>query len=257
MFSSLRFGILLFLLAPFLVWYRGQMGTIAIVALTTGALHFGLLFVGFSRIDEVSTAAIAIQLFVPFSTILSMVFLREHIGWRRGLGMVLAFGGMTLIGFDPKVFGYLDGLILVVAAAFSMAVGTIFMKRLRDVGVFPLQAWLALISTPFLLLLSGYMEIEQLGALQSAGSLTWTAVVYTALAASLIGHGGNYYLIQRYPVTLIAPFTLLTSVFAVFFSVTVLGDRLTWRIVVGGMLTLLGVYIVATRQRTKSPAVET
>jgi len=257
MFSGLRFGILLILLAPFLQWYRGQMGTVFIVAVTTGAMHFGLLFIGFSRIDEVSTAAIAIQLFGPFSTILSMIFLHERVGWRRGLGLVLAFGGVTIIGFDPKVFGYVDGLILVVVAAFSMAVGTTLMKRLRGVSVFGLQGWLALFSAPFVLLLSGLTETGQLAALQSAGSATWIAVLYTALAASLIGHGGSYYLIQRYPVSLIAPFTLLASVFAVFFSVTLLGDQLTWRMILGGVLTLAGVYVIAARQRTKSPVVET
>ena len=257
MLTGLRFGILLILLAPFLEWYRGQMGTVFIVALTTGTLHFGLLFLGFSRIDEVSTAAIAIQLFAPFSTILSVIFLRESVGWRRVLGIALAFGGVTIIGFDPEVFGYLDGLVLVVVAAFSMAVGTTFMKRLRHVSVFGLQGWLALISTPFVLLLSAGLETGHVAALKSAGSTTWIAVGYTALAASLIGHGGSYYLIQRYPVSVIAPFTLLTSVFAVLFSVTLLGDQLTWRIILGGVVTLLGVYIVAMRQRTKSPMVET
>jgi O-acetylserine/cysteine efflux transporter len=257
MFTAIRFGILVVLLAPFLQWYRGQMGTVFIVALTTGALHFGVLFLGFSLIDEVSTAAIAIQLFAPFSTILSMIFLHERVGWRRGLGIALAFGGVTIIGFDPKVFGYVDGLMLVVLAAFTMAVGTIFMKRLRGVSVFGLQGWLALISTPFVLLASGVLETGHLVALQSAGAMTWVAVLYTALAASLIGHGGSYYLIQRYPVSLIAPFTLLASVFAVFFSVTLLGDQLTWRIILGGVVTLLGVYILAMRQRTKSPIVET
>ena len=41
MFTALRFGLLLLILAPFLEWYRGQMGTVFVVALTTGAAGSG------------------------------------------------------------------------------------------------------------------------------------------------------------------------------------------------------------------------
>ena len=67
------------------------------------------------------------------------------------------------------------------------------------------------------------------------------------LAASLIGHGGLYFLLQRYPVTWVNPLFLLSPIFAIFFGVTVYGDQLTIQIVLGGLMTIGGVAIIAIR----------
>jgi O-acetylserine/cysteine efflux transporter len=67
--------------------------------------------------------------------------------------------------------------------------------------------------------------------------------------ASLIGHSTWYYLVARYPVTGLAPITLLTPLFGVVFGVTLLGDQLTTRVIIGGAITLVGVYIVIRRER--------
>jgi O-acetylserine/cysteine efflux transporter len=67
--------------------------------------------------------------------------------------------------------------------------------------------------------------------------------------ASLVAHSTWYYLIGRYPVTGLAPITLLTPLFGIIFGVTLLGDLLTPRMIVGGAITLVGVYIVVRRER--------
>ena len=67
--------------------------------------------------------------------------------------------------------------------------------------------------------------------------------------SSLIAHTTWYYLIGRYPVTGLAPITLLTPIFGVAFSVALLGDHLTSRMILGGAITLLGVFIVVRRER--------
>ena len=54
--------------------------TIALIAMLIGCLNFGLLFVGLANAD-VSAAAVTGQLGVPMSTIMSMIFLGEKIGW--------------------------------------------------------------------------------------------------------------------------------------------------------------------------------
>ena len=75
--------------------------------------------------------AVASQMGVPFSTLLSIWLLGETIRWRRTLGIVLAFGGIVIISFDPRVFAYWEGLALVVASSFVSSLGLIFLKRLK------------------------------------------------------------------------------------------------------------------------------
>jgi len=247
LFTALRFLMIAVLLLPFLKWAKGQMGAIFIVALTAGAFHFALMFTGISLTDA-SVAAVVVQLNVPFATFLSIFFLAEAVGWKRWVGLALAFGGVTFISFDPQVFSYITGVLFVAAGAFSMAIAMIFMRRMEGVGAMQLQAWLAVISAPILLLMSFGLEGGQIEAITTAPLWAWGTIIYSVLAASIFGHAAMYFLIQRYEVSLVGPMTLLAPVLGVIFSVTLLGEGLTWRIIAGAVVTLAGVAIVASRQ---------
>ncbi|HBF99814.1 MAG TPA: EamA family transporter [Alphaproteobacteria bacterium] len=249
LFTGLRFLLLSVMLVPFLRIHRGQMWPIFVISMTMGGVHFALFYGRLAAAEDVSTVAIAVQLGVPFSTIMSILFLNEKVYWRRWSGIALSFLGVMVIGFDPKVFTYIEGLLLVVAAAFVGSIAMIFMRRLKDVPVFQLQAWIALLSWPLLFLFSAIMEQDQLDAIKSASWLGWSGVLYTAIGASLIGHAGMYYLLQRYEVTQTAPLTLLAPIWGVVFSVLLLGDTLTERMLIGGVMTLIGVGIVSLRQK--------
>lgn len=251
-FTALRFALVAVVLVGALRIRPGQMGAIAAVAVLLGSLHFGLAYRGLALAGDAATMAIAFQLTVPFVTLLSMVFLGERIGWRRGSGILLAFAGILVMGFDPRVFDYRDALIYVAFACLSAAVGTLVMKRLRGVGVFELQAWIAVLSVPPLALCALALEPMTWADLGAVSSITWGAVVFSALATSIVGHGGFYYLIQRHDVSQIAPLTLFSTLFAVVFGVLLLGDVITARIAIGGALTLLGVLVLVLRTRSET-----
>jgi O-acetylserine/cysteine efflux transporter len=121
------------------------------------------------------------------------------------------------------------------------------MRRLQGVSVFTLQAWIAVIATPGMLLLSLLLEQQQAQALGSATWLDFAAPAYSAVGASLIGHGIVYYLLGRYPVGVTAPLMLLTPVLAVVFGVVLWGDTLTWKLFLGGFLTISGVAVITVR----------
>jgi O-acetylserine/cysteine efflux transporter len=201
----------------------------------------------------VSSVAVATQLAVPFSTILSIIFLNETVRWRRWVGIILAFSGVVVISFDPAVVNERLGLLLVVGAAFLGSVGTIIMKRIASTGVFQMQAWIAVFSVPILLLISFLFEQGQLQAVASASAPALGGIVYTALGASLIGHAGMYYLLQRYDVTVVSPLTLLAPIFGISFGVLVWGDELGLRFWIGSSVTLFGVFVIALRKREHAP----
>ncbi|HEY4644883.1 MAG TPA: DMT family transporter [Steroidobacteraceae bacterium] len=248
-FTTLRFGLVALLLLPLLRIHRGQMGAIVVAALFSGGLHFGLLFVGLAMADTVSTVAIAGQLGVPFTTLMSIVFLGEIVHWRRWLGISLAFAGVLVMGLDPQVFEFWQGLALVVLSAFLGSVGLMAVKRLTNIKPLEMQSWFALVSVPVLALLSAIFETGQLQAMGTASWQGWAALTFTVLMASLIAHSGYYYLVQRYPVTSVSPLTVLSPLFGVLFGVTLLGDELTPRIIAGGAMTLTGVVIIALREK--------
>ncbi len=251
LFTGLRYVLLCAVLLPFLRIHRGQMKQIAVVSMTMGGLHFSLFYGGMALSESVSAVAIVVQLGAPFATALSVLVLGEQIGLRRIMALALSFTGVMIIGFDPAVFSYLDGMILVVLAAFVGGIGTIVMRRMHDIRPFELQAWIALLSWPLLFALSALFESNQWETILTASWSAWGGVFYTALGASLIGHAGMFYLLQRYEVSLISTLTLLAPVFGVMFGVLVWGDEVSWRFLFGGVIVLLGSVVIVEREGGK------
>jgi O-acetylserine/cysteine efflux transporter len=248
-FTALRFGAVALVLLPLLRIPRGQVRTVITAAVLTGPLAFGLLFIGVDLVADASMVAIASQLSVPFSTLLSVWLLGERIRWRRRLGIGLAFCGIVVIGLDPRAFTYWEGLLLVVLSCIANSFGLIFIKRLQGIRALQLQVWVAVVGAPVLFALSFATETGQVQAVMDADARAWGSLAFTAVLSSLVAHTGWYYLLSRYAVTSLSPLTLLSPVFGVFFGVTLLHDQITWRMLLGGAMTLVGVFIVLLRER--------
>ncbi|MGE0190012.1 MAG: DMT family transporter [Steroidobacteraceae bacterium] len=247
LFASLRVGIMLPIFLPWLRWFPGQMLNLLCVGLGTGVAGFGLLSLGLSLSKDVSTVAIFTQLVVPFSALLSVWMLGEVIHWRRKTGIALAFCGVIIIGFDPRAFSYLPGLLLVVLQCAGAALGMIYVKRLNDISPMQLQAWISIITFPVLLSLSLLIEQDQVAALHAASMLAWGTVLFAAIGSSLIGQSAFFYLLKRYPVSSVAPLTVLSTVFGMLAGVVFNHDHLTGRMLIGGTITIVGVLIIELR----------
>jgi O-acetylserine/cysteine efflux transporter len=248
-FAALRFAVLAVVLIPVLRLFRGQMNVLLQAAAFSGAVGFALMYLGFSLAGDISSMAIATQLGIPISTLLSVWLLGESVRWRRKLGIVLAFAGVAIISFDPRALDHAFGLILVVASQVVTSYGTIQIKRLREVNAWQLQAWIGLISAPGLLAVSAIFESGQWTAIQNATWVGWSAMLFTALASSIIAHTLMFHLIAKYPVTSVAPVNVLSAIFSIICGVVWFGDELTLKMWLGGGIALIGVVIVAMRDK--------
>ena len=251
-FTSLRFLFLLLITLPWLRPIKGYMFPLLRVAFLLGVIHFGMIFIGLNAGGNIASIAIATQLYVPFSAILAAVFLKERISAVRILAVSVAVGGVLVIGFDPIVFNHLDAIMWVSGAALAMAAATILMRQCPHLGVFRLQAWIALIAFPSLLVLSFLFEADHRQIISTVRLKDLWSPLYSAVAASIIGHGTVYYLVGRYPVTVVTPLLLMAPILASIFGVLCFGDQLGWRLIVGGIMTLVGILVVSIYpQRSK------
>jgi O-acetylserine/cysteine efflux transporter len=248
-FTLLRFGIAAALLTPWLRLHVGQMSALVVAALLAGGAHVALLFVGLELAENVASVAIAGQLGVPFTTLLSVAILGEVVRWRRWTGIALAFAGVAIMSFDPQVIGRWGSLGLVVISAFVGSLGLIAIKRLSGFRPLELQAWVAWTSVPVLLATTLLLERHRIPAVSDVPLQAWGALAFAAIVSSVLAQGGFYRLLQRYPVTSVAPLTTLSPLFSMAFGVLLLGDRLTPRIMWGAAFTLLGVIIITLRER--------
>lgn len=252
LFSTVRFGMVLLLLLPFMRLVPGQTRLIIFIGLTLGAGHYTLMFYGLHLAGSLSSVAIAAQLVVPFSTIMAVLFLKERVALVRAAAIFMSFTGVIIIGFVPLGRQHILALMLVTLASAAMAVATILMRQLQGVGVFNLQAWIALVATAALAVITYFVESPSVEQIRSIALTDYWTPLYSAIGATIVGHGSLYYLLQRYPVNNVAPFITLSTLFAIGFGVWLLGDQITVRIGTGGVLTLLGVTIIAIRNAQRS-----
>lgn len=249
LFSALRFGFVIALLLPFVRWASGQMRYVLAIGVTLGAGHYPIMFYAIHKGNVLSMVAIASQLVVPLSTLLAVLLLGERIKLVRTLAIALCFAGVVVIGFEAIGPEDLLALTLSALAALAMAVATILMRQVQGIGVFNMQAWIALIATPIIAALSVSIEQVSWTDLSSVPLSDYWSPFYSAVGATIFGHGMMYWLLQRHPINLVTPFITLSTVFAVVFGVWLFNDKLTTQIVIGGLMTLTGVYIISRRAK--------
>jgi O-acetylserine/cysteine efflux transporter len=240
--TGLRFGITALVVAPFFRPRSDQLRPIALLALVLGIGHFGLLFYGIAGLDA-ATAAIAIQLSIPFSALLAWAAFGERVGWGRGAGMAVAFAGVALLAGEPHLPS-LRPMLAVVAAAFAWALANVVVKRIGTIRPLALNGWMALFAAPMLLGISAATEHGQIQGMMEAGWRGWSGVAFTVVGSTLIAYTLWYRLIARHPLNRVVPFTLMGPVIGVAAGVLLLGEPATWQKLVGGTLTVLGVAII-------------
>ncbi|QMW23533.1 DMT family transporter [Sandaracinobacteroides saxicola] len=248
---GLRFLMVVPICLPWMRWVPGRMPLLIGTGLVAGAGSFGIGAIGFHLADNVSAIAIAGQLGVPFSLILAILVFGERIRWKRTLGILLAFLGVAVLAFDPHIVDERWALFFAILGSLLWAIGNLGYRKLTGVHVLNLYGWVALVSVPPLFLASLAFEP---GAVAGLGGITLASIgwiTYSALFASLIGHVGMAWLLQRYPVSTITPLTLPTPLLSVILALFVYPTPITLQLVAGGLLTLVGVAIIALRTAQK------
>ncbi|WP_095196438.1 DMT family transporter [Pseudomonas sp. Irchel 3A7] len=238
---AMRFALMAAVLLPFCgIPKRYELLQVFWIGSLGGALHFGLLYCGISRVDA-STSAVVYQLATPFTLLLAFAVLGERIALPVVGGIIVALlGVLTVLGGVGKG-GTLAGILLVIAAAFVFAVGTLLTKRWGPFNPLVISGWTALIAAPELLIVSAAVEGQAWGAVLIASPTAWAAMLYTAVSGGLIGFGLWYWLLGRHPVQRLTPFLLLVPVFAVAVSQFLLKEGLSLSLIVGGVAVLVGV----------------
>jgi len=255
LFMILRFALVLGLLAPFLrLPPPDQWPRLIGVCLSIGGLHFALMFWALSRSADISSVAIVQQTYIPISVLLAIGLMHERVGWKTLSAVLVAFLGVLVVGFDPLVLQQTDVLFIALASAGFQALGSIYQRGIRGVGVLSFQAWTAVISLPVLLAATLLFEHGQLEIMRTAQWSHWAAIGYSAILASIVGHGLFFFLVQRHPVTSVMPYLQLTPVIAVIFGIAVWGDRPGGRLLLGGALVIAGILFITLRARQRTVA---
>mgnify|MGYP000070411316 CR=1 FL=1 len=194
---------------------------LAAYALTLGFAQFAFLFSAMAFGMPAGLASLVLQSHVLFTLLFAAVLLKEGIGPMQLLAMLIAGFGLYLVGsggesgHDTRMTSL--GFILTLAAAMCWGLGNIVNRTINkhgyqaNLGLVIWSAWIPPI--PFLLA-SYYFEGSQ--AIQAAmfnlQLTTVAALLYLAIAATIVGFSLWSYLLGRYAAAQIAPLTLAVPV---------------------------------------------
>ena len=240
LFVALRFAILLPLLSvlkrPAIGWGR----IIAIGALINMA-QFAFLFAALRSDASAGLASLLIQMQAPMTILLSFLAFGEKVRRLQAVGLVIALAGLGV--FATSAGGAVTGLglALILAGALSWALGNLVLKRVGRVNTLALFIWASLIPPlPMLGLSVLYESPAPLAAIAAMSAQGWMAVIYVALASTVLGYSIWGALLARHPAASVTPFALLIPVVGVAVAAAILGERLTPRDLIGGAVILAG-----------------
>ena len=222
------------------------------IAFVSAAIQYSLTFTGVSGIDA-STAALLIQLEVPFGILMAALFLGDKLTIHQGVGVSLAFCGAILIVGEPKLANNMRYVLMVIGGGFAWSLGQIMIKILGVTGGFSLISSVAVFAAPQLFIASYLLEDNQIDQIITASPAAWAAVVYLGLVMTTLGYAMWYRLLGLYDVNMVMPFLLLLPVASVVGGYLFLDEILTTKIAIGGLLALAGVAIITVRIKQFTP----
>jgi drug/metabolite transporter (DMT)-like permease len=224
------------------------------LALTGVTLLYILQFYSLEFITS-TAGSILINLNVIFTTLLSVVFLKEPMRKRKATGVLLAFAGVIILATDGKLTTGLGsfqpiGVLLMVGAAFCWAAYSILSKNALD-------RYSAGMATSITFCLGTFCLLPFIAAeastrpLMNASWITWISILYLAIPSSAIA-----YLLWNYMLTRVEVTKLVVSLYAIpiptaIFSYMFLGETITQSLVLGGVLVILGIYLTESSRNNK------
>lgn len=241
---------------PFAMTPRRHLPRLAALSVVFGTMHFGLVYLGLTRVDAATGAAL-VQLQVPFAAILSALVLRERPGWRWVAGVGLAFAGALVLLGEPRLSAHRGYALLVVLSAVAWAVSYLQLKGMQRPGPissFSINAWMSLLTAPQVAALSLVAERDQLARLAAMSAIGWASLIYQVLFVGILAYVVWYRLVARYAVSVTSPFTLTIPVFSALAGALLLGEPITGRFVAGAGLTLAGVGAILASSAAASRA---
>jgi len=207
--------------------------------------QFAFLFEAMNNGMPPGLASLVLQSQAFFTLFFAAVFLGERLRAASVLGLLVAAGGLALIGSENGASVPFFALLLTLCAASMWAMGNIITRRFGNIDLVALVIWGGLIPPLPFFALSWWLEGPALieSALRGIGWSSILSLAYLAFIATMLGYSLWGQLLSRYPAGKVAPFSLLVPVVGLSSSALLLGERLTPMQGWGALLVMAGLLI--------------
>lgn len=250
-FAALRFAVMAVPVILFVRFPKVRVKWFLLYAFGFGFGQFAFLFLAMDLGMPTGLASLVLQTSAPFTVLLGVLFLRERMVPAQVAGIVIAVGGIVLIGVDRAGnssvgLGIVIPLLLTVLAGLSWAFGNIGSRLSQPDDALRMTLWMSVVPPiPFLLLSfavegpsAGVHAFATIGT--STGLIALAGLAYVVLLGTIAGSGLWTSLLSRYPASRVAPLSLLVPVVGITAAWLVLNEVPTVVEIAGAALVIAG-----------------
>ncbi|MBP9676549.1 MAG: DMT family transporter [Anaerolineaceae bacterium] len=214
-----------------------------------GVFNAALPFVLVSWSEKHITSGMAsiLNSLQPLTTSLIAAFFikDEKLTFQRIAGLVLAFGGVLVLMSDKlnkEVISQTYGIIAMVIAVFCYGASSVF-ARLNNEGVKPEDQAFGQFAFGFLFIIPSMLMFESPFTLP-VRPVSYLAFAWLGLLGSFFASYTWYSLLNEIGPSRVSMTTYLFPLVGVVLGALLLRESVDWRVIVGGLLILLGIVIV-------------
>jgi drug/metabolite transporter (DMT)-like permease len=173
---------------------------------------------------------------------------RARLGWAPVFGLLVGLVGVGFLSGSVRGSVSVGGVVICLCAAASWALGTILSRRVATPANPALGSSMQMITAGAVLLAVAAASGES-GSFHPAGvtARSWLALGYLVVVGSIVAFSAYVIAVRKLPTATVATYAYVNPVIAVLLGTTLLGERLTPSMLVGGALIVGAVVLVVRR----------
>jgi drug/metabolite transporter (DMT)-like permease len=232
---------------------RAQLGGAALVGMLLLAGGNGLVVLAERTVPSGLTALVVAS--VPLWIVVFRLIAGDRVAASLIGGVLVGFAGVALLVVPRGASGEVDplGLVMVVGATFSWALGTFASPRLRTPRDPLASTAVQMLAGGVLLVVIAVATGEPARADPSTFSTaSLLAMAYLVVFGSLVAFSAYTWLLQHASVSVVSTYAYVNPVVAVLLGAVVLSEAVTPSMLVGAAIILAAVAFIVSRSATRS-----
>jgi drug/metabolite transporter (DMT)-like permease len=227
---------------------RAQLGGAALVGALLLAGGNGLVVLAERTVPSGLTALVVAS--VPLWIVVFRLIAGDRVAAALVAGVLVGFAGVAILVVPRGASGEVDpaGLLMVVGASFSWALGTFASPRLPTPPDPLASTAVQMLAGGALLVVAAFAIGEPARAdLSSFSTGSLLALGYLVVFGSLVAFSAYTWLLQHAPVSVVATYAYVNPVVAVLLGAVVLGEAVTPSMLIGAAIILAAVAFIVSR----------
>lgn len=222
--------------------YR-RIAVVGVLLLCTGS---SMVFFASKWVNSGMSSLMIATIPLFMSLIESVGLRRRSLNLRGWIGLLTGFGGVTLLVLSNSQNGtmHINGVLLLLLSALSWSVGSLYSREFHPSG--------DLLTHIGIQMMSGGIAITLVGLFLGEGSQVHMnmagigALVYLIVFGSIVAYSSYIYILQYWPAAKAGTYAYVNPVVALTLGALVLGEPVSFSIIISAVIILVSVYVVQT-----------